>query len=99
VTASLLRLCKALESTNAAVVKLAEAIPMLVVVGDDDPLARDLRDAVTLARLSDGLAQKVLNRVAPGGSGECPPPQGAEPGSGLPPGSPYLEQKTGKINI
>lgn len=58
-TADADRTRRALEATNAAVVKIAEAIPNLVVVGEDDPLARDLRDAVQLARLSDAIAAKI----------------------------------------
>lgn len=53
------RLARALMSTNAAVRKLVEAIPLLVVVPDDDPLARGLHDAATMLALADGIAERV----------------------------------------
>lgn len=58
-TAECRRLARALLTTNAAVAKLVETIPLLVVIGEDDPLARGLRDAATMLALSDGIADRV----------------------------------------
>lgn len=83
------KLARALHATNGAIAKVCETIRLLTVLDEDDPRIRGLRDAELLARLSDN----AVDKIAPAA------PQSTEPGSGLPPGSPYLEQKTGKVNI
>lgn len=52
-------LARAVMGTNAAVRKLCELVPLLVIIDEDDPLMGPIRDALQLIRLSDDAAAKA----------------------------------------